>query len=207
MFDDALRDFKERLFGQLARWGFGRLSPTVLSLIGLGFGVATAVALAQQQVVVGLVLWFFNRLFDGLDGTVARLRGSQSDFGGYLDILIDFLVYAIIPIGLVVGRPSEAAYLALAFLLATFYVNAASWMYLSSILEKRATRTPHAAYTTVTMPAGLIGGAATILFYTLFMLFPAVLVPLFGLMGVLVVVTIVQRLLWAYRVLQDESGV
>lgn len=206
MFDEVLRGVKERVFGLLARAGFDRLSPELLSLIGLGFGVATAVALLRQAYLAGFVLWFLNRFFDGLDGTVARLSGRQSDFGGYLDILIDFLVYALIPIGLVLGRPSTAHFTALAFLLATFYVNAASWMYLSSILEKRSAAAraaePTAVYTTVTMPSGLIGGAATILFYSLFMLLPAFLLPLYALMGGLVIVTILQRVWWARGVLR-----
>lgn len=36
----------------------------------------------------------------GIDGLVARVSGQQTDFGGYLDILCDFVVYAAIPIGL-----------------------------------------------------------------------------------------------------------
>jgi hypothetical protein len=49
------------------------------------------------------------------------------------------------------------------------------------------------------MPAGLIGGTETIIFYSAFIVFHSVLPWLFGLMGLLVVVTILQRLLWAIR--------
>jgi hypothetical protein len=86
----------------------------------------------------------------------------------------------------------------LLFLLFTFYVNSASWMYLAAILEKRSQQ--HAdRLTSIAMPAGLIGGTETIVFYTAFIFFPGVLPWLFSLMGLLVVVTIVQRLLWAVR--------
>jgi phosphatidylglycerophosphate synthase len=61
---------------------------------------------------------------------IARLHNGQSDFGGYVDILTDYIVYAALPIGLVIGLPSEQHYLALTILLASFYVNSASWMYL-----------------------------------------------------------------------------
>ncbi len=199
MFDEPLRRFKERLFVILAVWGFDRISPLWLSVIGLVFGVVSAVALAYQLYVWGFVAWFFNRFFDGLDGTVARRRGAQSDFGGYFDIMIDFVVYAIIPIGLVLGQPTQANFVALAVLLAVFYVNAASWMYLSAILEKRAQGQDSAEFTTVNMPNGIIGGAATILFYTAFMFFPSYLAWLFGAMALLVAVTVVQRLVWAKK--------
>ncbi len=196
MFDDQLRGVKEGIFTFVAKLGFGRLPPLGLSLIGLVFGVLTAVALSQRLYVIGFVFWFFNRVFDGLDGTVARLSGKQSDFGGYIDILVDFVTYAIIPIGLVWGRPLPEAARSLIFLLATYYVNAASWMYLSAIIEKRSLSRAD-DMTTVNMPNGLIGGAATIFFYTLFIVFPDYLALLFTVMGLLIAVTILQRIMWA----------
>jgi phosphatidylglycerophosphate synthase len=195
MFDERMRLFKDRAFAPLARL-LARLPPWLFSLLGLVMGIATAVALWQQLYFVALAGWFFNRLFDGLDGAVARQQAIQSDFGGYLDILLDFTTYAIIPIGLALGRPSTAVYLALIFLLSSFYVNAASWMYLAAILEKRRLIQAD-RLTSVTMPAGLIGGTETIIFFTAFILFPGQLVWLFSGMAALVVVTILQRLLWA----------
>ena len=53
--------------------------------------------------------------------------------------------------------------------------------------------------TSVTMPSGLIEGVETIVLFTLFLLFPAALVPLFSLMAVLVMVTVGQRMFWAKR--------
>lgn len=201
MFDEQMRRGKERLLGPLARPLYF-LAPWHLSLISLGMGVASAIALAGQAYGLGFILWFLNRLFDGLDGTLARSQGQKSDFGGYLDILIDFVVYALIPIGLVLGQPSEAAWLSLAVMLSVFYVNAASWMYLAAILEKRQ-HSQTGQMTSVTMPTGLIGGTETIILYTFFMLFPSLFVPLFYLMTFLVVITIAQRIQWAYHHLQS----
>ena len=53
------------------------------------------------------------------------------------------------------------------------------------------------------MPAGIIGGTETIIFYSLFMLFPAGYPWLFGLMAGLVMVTIMQRVVWAYQTIRD----
>ncbi len=203
MFDEQMRLGKERLLRPLAR-PLHFLAPWHLSLISLGMGVASAIALAGQAYGLGFILWFLNRLFDGLDGTLARSQGQKSDFGGYLDILIDFVVYALIPIGLVLGQPSEAAWLSLAMMLGVFYVNAASWMYLAAILEKRQ-RSQTGQMTSVTMPAGLIGGTETIILYTFFMLFPSFFISLFYLMTFLVVITIAQRIHWAYHHLSSQT--
>ena len=53
------------------------------------------------------------------------------------------------------------------------------------------------------MPEGIVGGTETVVFYTLFLLWPAHLVALFLLMSVLVVASIVQRFVWAMRHLGD----
>jgi phosphatidylglycerophosphate synthase len=147
---------------------------------------------------LGFIFWFLNRVFDALDGSVARLRRTQSDFGGYLDIVVDFVVYALIPVGLAMGVSGTAVTISLIFLLCTYYVNAASWMYLAAILEKRL-HNQDGRLTTITMPAGIIGGTETIIFYTAFIVFPAYLAWLFSLMSLLIVVTILQRLVWAAR--------
>ena len=83
-------------------------------------------------------------------------------------------------------------------MLASFYVNATSWTYLSAILEKRAARDPD-TQTTVVMPAGLIGGTETITVYCIFLLFPDWMAVLFIMFAGLVFITVLQRLRWAWK--------
>ncbi len=202
MLDGWLRPAKDAAFEPAARWLNGRVHPHWISAAGVVPGVAAAVFCGQRHYGAGLACWVLNRLFDGLDGVVSRREKRQSDFGGYLDIVLDYVAYAAIPIGLVWGDGSVGAYRAGVVLLGGFLVNAASWMYLAAVLEGRnlgAATTGER--TTVTMPSGLIAGTETIVFYALFMLFPGRLVPLFGMMAVLVAVTIVQRATWAARAL------
>ncbi|MCA9874220.1 MAG: CDP-alcohol phosphatidyltransferase family protein [Anaerolineales bacterium] len=199
MFDNQMRRLKDVVFAPLGQV-LGHIPPASFTLMALLLGLGTAVTLYFQLYLVAFLGWFFNRVFDALDGVVARQQGSQSDFGGYLDIVSDFVVYAVIPIGLVLGRPSATGFMLLAVLLACYYVNAASWIYLAAILEKRAIGAAlQGEQTAVTMPVGLIGGTETIVFYALFILFPGWYLWLFALLAALVVLTIFQRLVWAYR--------
>jgi phosphatidylglycerophosphate synthase len=200
MIDKVLRSPKEQLLLPVAARLLRTIHPTTITLVAFGVGVVAAVAAWQQAYGVALALWALNRVLDGLDGTVARLHGKQSDLGGYLDIVLDITIYALVPLALAFGINSADVYMSLAFLLGTFYVNGASWMYLAALLEKRR----HGAamqgeLTTVTMPGGLIEGTETIIFYTLFLLLPAYLPVLFTIMGVLVIFTAGQRLVWAMR--------
>ncbi|NCC33810.1 MAG: CDP-alcohol phosphatidyltransferase family protein, partial [Chloroflexia bacterium] len=165
MIDKALREPKESLLGPLVRGPLRRIHPTSITVVAAIVGVAAAVAAWQGLYVAALILWVVNRILDGLDGTLARLTDQQSDLGAYLDILLDHLVYAAIPMGLALAVNTPAGYLALAALLASFYLNGASWMYLAALLEKRqAGARKQGELTTVTMPGGLIEGAETVVF-------------------------------------------
>jgi phosphatidylglycerophosphate synthase len=57
--------------------------------------------------MLAALLFLLNRIFDALDGTVARLRNLQSDFGGYYDIVTDFITYCMLPVGLALGDPTN----------------------------------------------------------------------------------------------------
>lgn len=201
MFDRYLRPVKDRLLAPVARWFGPRLAPNVVTWAAFAVGLGSAGAAFDGHRLTGLALWLLNRMLDGLDGTQARTHGRSTAYGGYLDIVLDFAVYAAVPIGLVAGADaSRGLTFGALLLLASFYVNAASWMYLAAILEQRregASATGES--TTVTMPAGLVGGTETVMFYTAFFLWPSYQVPLFGVMTVLVVLTVAMRLAWARR--------
>jgi phosphatidylglycerophosphate synthase len=205
MFDANLRRLKDRVGTPLAR-RLSRISPLGMSALALLAGLLASYAAYKNQYLWAFGLWYLNRALDGLDGLIARLHDGQSDFGGYVDILTDFIVYAALPIGLVAGSASSERYLALAFMLASFYVNTASWMYLAAILEKRSTHSSD-TQTTIVMPAGIIGGFETIIAYGIFLLFPTHITILFYIFAALVFITVIQRLIWAKHNLTPDTGI
>jgi phosphatidylglycerophosphate synthase len=198
--DKPLRHVKERVLSAFAQQIGTQFHPITITLAGFMVGLASVICALNGGYLYALVLWLINRFLDGLDGTVARETNRQSDFGGYLDLLADFTIYALIPLALALSQHREDVYVALGLLLTSFYVNAASWMVLSSLLERRNTRVK-TEYTSIAMPAGLIEGTETIAFYVLFFLFPTQLTLLFIVMAVLVSLTILQRIWWAAKTL------
>ena len=200
MFDDLLRHLKDRLLTPVAARLGRRVHPNAVSVAALAVGLLVGVLAARRLYGAALAAWALNRVLDGLDGTLARVTGRQSDFGGYLDILLDFVVYAAVPLGLVYGAGTLDAARAGLWLVASFFVNAASWMYLSAVLERRAQgAASRGELTTVTMPPALVAGAETVVLYALFLAFPARLTLLFAIMAALVGANVVQRLVWAAR--------
>lgn len=188
------------MVGPAARVVAGRIGPgglTVLSLAGgLGGGVAAGFGLRWQAVA----LWLLGRVFDGLDGAVAREGDRQSDLGGYLDMMADTIGYAAVPIGIATAQASSGTWTWCAVLLATFYVNTMSWTYLAAIAEKRGGGAGVTGErTTIHMPAGLVEGAETIVLFVLMLSFPDRAIWWFSAMAGLVGITVVQRVVWAVR--------
>ena len=92
--------------------------------------------------VLSLLFWAINRSLDCLDGAVARHRNQQSDLGGFLDLLGDFIVYALIPIAIAFGAGRAgchgifADYRVVALLEASFYLNNFVLFYIAALVEK-----------------------------------------------------------------------
>ena len=138
MFDGPLRPAKDQFLAPLVKGPFAAVPPLALSLAALMAAIGAAAAAWQQAAPVAVALWLISRLADGLDGAVARTQGTDSDRGGLVDIVFDTIGYAVIPLGIAAGIDTKAAWITMAVLLATFYVNAVSWTYLAALLEKRA---------------------------------------------------------------------
>jgi CDP-diacylglycerol--glycerol-3-phosphate 3-phosphatidyltransferase len=102
-FSDGLRFFfrgvLDPIGGVLLRLGF---TPNALTLLGL---VGTAIGgylLSAGNLLHGGALLIFMGPIDALDGTMARLRGEPSDFGGFIDSVTDRYAELLIFGGLLV---------------------------------------------------------------------------------------------------------
>ncbi len=206
MFDDFLRRLKDRLFTPVALTIGDSVHPNVITVLAWLAGVLTAASVLKQAFAIALLFWFLNRGLDGLDGTLSRVARKQSDFGGYLDIVLDFSIYAMVLAALIIGSRSWQTAMAGTALICLFYVNSASWMYLAAILERKGRGAESTGeLTTITMPPGIVAGTETFLFYVLFLVFPGNLNLLFTLMSIGVLATIVQRLVWARQFLRPHQ--
>lgn len=65
------------------------LTPTWLTMMGLFLTIAGAVLVANQLYVLGALIALGGSSLDGLDGSVARARGTASASGALLDSVAD----------------------------------------------------------------------------------------------------------------------
>ena len=142
-----------------------------VTLLGFAIGIGAAVAIAFEQFVPGLLLMLASRLCDGIDGALARLT-APTDRGGFLDITLDFLFYASIPLAFAVARPGANA-LAAAALLAAFIGTATSFLAFATLAAQRGLKS--AAYPTkgIYYLGGLTEGTETLTCFVLMCLWPA----------------------------------
>ena len=108
-----------------------RVGADAISFTGFAIGMAAAGVIAFQQYGVGLALLLLSRLMDGLDGAVARAT-RPTDRGGFLDITLDFLFYAAIPLAFAIADPTANA-LPAAVLLASFIGTGSSFLAFAAI--------------------------------------------------------------------------
>ncbi|CAN2190821.1 PgsA Phosphatidylglycerophosphate synthase [Candidatus Nanopelagicaceae bacterium] len=63
-----------------------RITPNLLTLLGLGTAIAMGLS---EYAAIALLLLVISLFFDGIDGSVAILRGTESKWGEVLDSLAD----------------------------------------------------------------------------------------------------------------------
>ncbi|MBL3611090.1 CDP-alcohol phosphatidyltransferase family protein [Rhodovulum sulfidophilum] len=188
----------DRLGIRLAARG---VTADAVTLAGLGAGLLAAAMVAFGAPGLALVPLLAGGVADGLDGAVAR-AGRKTDFGGYLDIVADFLVYGAVPLGFVLMDPAANG-AAGAFLLTSFYVNGATFLCFAILAERRKMETRARGTKSLYFTGGLLEGTETIAFFVAICLWPGLFAPLAWGFGALCFVTALSRVLLARRVFPE----
>jgi phosphatidylglycerophosphate synthase len=202
MFDATLRPIVDAVLNrpgrQLAAWG---ITANQVTVFGGFMGLAAAVSIAVDAMLIGLAFILINRLADGLDGAVARASGA-SDFGGYLDIVFDFAFYSSIPFAFAINDPAYSG--AACFLLFSFIGTATSFLAFAIIAAKRGISTESHGKKAFYYLGGLTEGTETIILFCLMTLMPSYFTILALVFGILCWITTAMRIADAFRVFTSE---
>ncbi|MFI6476626.1 CDP-alcohol phosphatidyltransferase family protein [Nonomuraea sp. NPDC050663] len=108
-----------------------RVTPNALTVTSLVIGLGSAVSFAANQLAVGALLFYVSFLVDCVDGKIARLKGTGSPFGLWLDYVGDRIRVVFCAAGLAYGQyvlTGDVVYIVLGAVLAVLdlfrYVNA-----------------------------------------------------------------------------------
>jgi phosphatidylglycerophosphate synthase len=204
MLDGVMREIVgpglDRAGVELARRGH---RPDTITYLGLAAGlVAAGIIAVGWPAWIAILPLMLGRLADGLDGAVARAKGL-SDWGGYLDIVCDMIFYAAIPLAFAVRDPGANG-LAGAFLLATFYINGATFLGYAVLAAKAGLQTASRGIKTLYFTAGLLEGTETIAFFVVICIWPATFPIAASIFGALCLVTALARILNARAVFGSD---
>jgi len=172
-------------------------SANAVTVAGLAVGLLAAAAIALQAYAAGFALILLNRLLDGLDGAVARATAA-TDRGGYLDVVVDYVFYAGVPLAFALAEPSRNA-LPAAALLAGFCLTCSSFLGFAAIAAKRGLETGVHGRKSFFYSTGLVEGTETILFFLLMAALPRWFALLAWTFAGLCALTAIQRAVLAMK--------
>ena len=188
----------DALASKLARAG---VKADQITLVAFFIGLFAAILIAAGAYSTGAAAILLSRLCDALDGAVAR-QTQASDAGGFLDISLDFLFYASIPLAFAIANPAANA-LPAAALLAAFMGTGSCFLAYAALAAKRGMSSslqyPHKSFYFL---GGLAEATETLAFFMAMCIWPEHFAPLAYLFTALCCVTIATRIYGGWRSLR-----
>ncbi len=172
-----------------------RLGITANQITIMSFFIAlgSAYFMAQGELFVGIIIWWVSRIFDGLDGVIARQSNTSSAFGGFLDISLDMLAYCSIVVGFSFSFPNLNH---LWMLILVGYVGCITTALAFGQMNEDAV--DKSDNRSLQLAMGLAEATETGIAYTLFAFFPNYLEELAVLWITILAITILARFTYAY---------
>lgn len=186
----------QRLAAGLVRRG---ATADVVTLAGAAVGLSGSALVALGHPLAGLALMALGRLADGLDGAIARLT-TPTARGAFLDIALDFLFYASVPLAFALADPARNA-LAAAVLLAAFIGTGSSFLGFAVLAERHGLSSAAYPQKGFYYLGGLTEGTETLLCFAAMCLWPAAFPLLAYGFAVLCGLTIATRLVAGWTLL------
>lgn len=173
-----------------------RMKANHITLVGFGFGLGTMGALFLETPLLAGFFLILNRLCDGLDGAAARHHGITS-FGGFLDIVCDFIIYTGVVFALTLTVDAPMIYGLM--LLFSMVGPMVSFLAYAIIAAQKGHMTQRRGKKSFYYLGGLAEGTETFLILWLMCVMPWLFVPLSLLFSLMCWVTTLGRIHQARR--------
>ena len=196
-----IRPAVNALAAPLARFG---VQANTVTWVGLGLGLGAAALIANGFFALGGVVIVLSRACDALDGAIAR-QTQATDLGGFLDIALDFVFYASIPLAFAIENPTHNA-LAAAVLLAAFIGTGTSFLAFAVIAAKRNMHNVAYPNKSFYFLGGLTEGFETLVCFIAMCCWPASFSELAWGFSALCLVTLCSRIAWGMRAFSSQEA-
>jgi phosphatidylglycerophosphate synthase len=188
----VLRGLKPVLDSIARGWVSLGFTANAMTWLAFALGLGSCALVVAGHMGWALALMLASRLADGVDGTVARLT-QPTPLGAYLDITLDFLFYASVPLAFALHDPLRNA-LPAAVLLAAFIGTGSTFLAFAVLAEKHGLAPQRSPGKGFYFLGGLTEGTETIVCFALMMLWSAHFTVLAYVFAALCAITIATRI-------------
>ena len=145
------------------------ISANHVTYFGLFLVPVIIIFISNGQTYLAIIFIILNRVSDGLDGNLARIK-KTTKFGGYIDIIADYIFYVSIPLGF--ALLSKVNSFPTIILLISYIINLSSFLGLAAIknLDDRELKNEKKSFY---YSFGIIEGAETFIFYVVVCICPS----------------------------------
>ena len=201
MFDKNIIPIAEKLLLPFAKKLASKgINADSITMIGFVFGLFAALSISCDYFILGFIFILINRVFDGLDGIVAR-QTQTSDRGAFLDISLDFVFYAMIPMSFAINDPVTNS-LAAIVLIVSFVGTGSSFLAFSLFAERRNLKSKVFPKKGIYYLESFMEGGETIFFFLIMCLIPSLFPIIAYIFSLLCTTTWLIRLWIGFKVLK-----
>lgn len=172
------------------------VSANFVTIVGFLIGLSAINFLALENYGYALICIILNRLFDALDGAIAR-HSKVTDFGVFLDATLDYIFYAGVIFGFALANPltnaPAAMFLAFAFCASATTLLAYAVVAMKNGVEKKLDFSKSPFYL-----GGFAQGSETLVALIVLCVMPAWFVQIALILGVLCFIKAFSTIATAY---------
>ncbi len=169
MFDKKINIISEPILRYLAKKFLKTgIKSNFVTFFGFFLGLISFIFICFGNFYFALVFFLFNRFFDGLDGALARLT-KATDLGGFYDIVCDFIIYGLLPLGfIIIDKTNSISY---AFLLSSFIGTGTTFLASAWYVEKNKKFLKDRKSKSFYYSGGITEGFETIICFVMMLIF------------------------------------
>ena len=205
MIDSQLNKFLKPALNEIAKQfiNFG-FKANLITFAGFFFGLCCFYFIINSSFLLAIIFLFLNRLFDGLDGAIARLTG-ETDIGAFYDIILDFIFYSLFPIAFIFVDLNYSY--SICFLLLSFVATQTTFLASAWIIEKNKISISDGHKKSFFYSGGITEGFETIICFTLMLLFHEFIDYIAYIFGVLCWITFFCRISFVKKILSSKNNI
>jgi phosphatidylglycerophosphate synthase len=172
------------------------MTANAITLLGFLMGIVAMVMIGMNHYEYALIFLLLNRFLDGIDGAVAR-HSDLSDFGGFLDIVCDFIIYSGIVFAFAAANPLNAFWAS--FLIFSFIGPITSFLTYATIAAKKQKQCSRRGKKSFYHLGGICEGTETAIVLILMCVIPDMFPELCLIYGVMCWMTTLGRIYQAWN--------